>query len=347
MGQSQIRVIFFGAGAKAEIVWEQLLDSPFFNDSYIAFSDNNKQLWGRSFHSFRIIPPYEVNQYSADLFVVTSIYVNEIKKQLIGELGIPSERIFTFEEYKRSCYVKWIYDERYQASKNVNNSFHTDKAIIYTAITGDYDYLKEPLLVNEDCEYICFTNNKKLKSDIWNIEYIRDDELDNMMLAKKVKLFPDLYFKEYETSIWIDGKIQICDDLIGYVKKFGRNQPILSFPHHERKCIYEEAGACLYLHIGHKLEIVKQISDYYSMGYPINNGLYEMGCIVRQHNNELVKRVMREWWNELELYSYRDQISFPVVCWKNDFLPDICSLDIYKNNWLKPHPHNKNRKVRA
>ena len=32
--------------------------------------------------------------------------------------------------------------------------------------------------------------------------------MDNMYLAKKIKLFPDLFVKEYETSIWIDGKFE-------------------------------------------------------------------------------------------------------------------------------------------
>jgi hypothetical protein len=43
---------------------------------------------------------------------------------------------------------------------------------------------------------------------------------------------------------------------------------------------------------------------------------------------------MEEWWKEIEKFSYRDQISFPYVCWKNDFKPDICDQDIYNNEWL-------------
>ena len=137
----------------------------------------------------------------------------------------------------------------------------------------------------------------------------------------------------------MDGKFSIHNDLKKYVEKYGRDKPVLCFPHHVRECIYDEAVACMWFHKGVKEKITHQVSDYYKAGYPFKNGLYETGCMVRRHDDEFVKKIMEQWYEQIENYSYRDQISFPVVCWKNNFVPDICDLNINKNNWLKWHTH--------
>lgn len=336
--RSMERVVFFGAGKQANNLLAYISKPQFRENQYIAFSDNNSTLWGKSIHNLKIISPSKLNQTIADCFVITSPYYEQtIKKQLMYEIGIPDEKIYSFDEYDRKCYTRWQYKKKYgklEGSDNNSSKFDLNKLVIYTAITGDYDKLRTPLFENDNLTYVCFTNNPKIKSDIWNIEYIQDEQLDNRYLAKKIKMNPDLYFKEFETSIWIDGKFEVLGDFRTYIEKYGKDKPILCFPHFQRECIYDEAAVCLCVKKGKKEDIVRQIAGYYEEGYPMNNGLYEMGCIVRRHNDELVKKLMREWEKEVTYYSYRDQLSFPYICWKNDFVPDICNLDINKNLWM-------------
>ena len=332
------KVIFFGAGKQARYFWQYVSEPQFSESQCIAFSDNNSALWGGTFNGLNIISPSKLDQVSADFFVITSPYYEQtIKRQLVYEIGIPKEKVYSFDEYARKCYARWQYKKRYGDSVKFyasNSKFDLKKLVVYTAITGDYDDLRDPLFENKNITYVCFTNNRKLKSDIWNIEYVQDDQLDNMHLAKKIKMNPDLYFKEFETSVWIDGKFEVQGDFRVYIEEYEKKQPILCFPHFQRECIYDEAAICMCVKRGKKEDIVRQIADYYQEGYPVNGGLYEMGCIVRTHNDELVKKIMREWEKEVAYYSYRDQLSFPYICWKNAFVPDICDLDINKNPWL-------------
>ena len=337
------RVIFFGTGGHAEYLWEQITSIPFPQIQYIAFSDNDSSSWGRTIHGIRIIPPYELSEEIADFFVITSLYEAAIRRQLTEEIGIPGDKVYSFSEFKRKCYTEWQYFERYGGgteSGGEQGNFDLKKIIIYTSITGGYDDLHEPLFVDGGVTYVCFTDNRDIRSDVWQIEYIQDDGLDSMHLAKKVKLFPHLYIKGYETSVWVDGKLGIQGDLREYIHLYEKDKPMLCFPHYERSCIYEEAGTCLHYKKGDKETIIRQMSDYYRKGYPVDNGLYEMACIVRRHEDELVKKVMSDWDREIARYSHRDQVSFPVACYDNDFLPDICNLDIHKNKWLKVYTHN-------
>lgn len=85
--------------------------------------------------------------------------------------------------------------------------------------------------------------------------------------------------------------------------------------------------------------MIIQVGDYFKDGYPVNNGLFETGCMVRFHNDDFVKMLMKGWENDVMEYSIRDQLSFPYICWKNGFKPDICDLDVNRNQWLQVEGH--------
>ena len=52
------------------------------------------------------------------------------------------------------------------------------KKCIYTAIIGDYDNLYSSInnVKTDGWNYICFTDNKNLKSDFWKIIYVNKPE---------------------------------------------------------------------------------------------------------------------------------------------------------------------------
>ena len=163
--------------------------------------------------------------------------------------------------------------------------------------------------------------------------------MDDVHLAKRVKLFPNEFLGEFNTSVWVDGKFQIIGDFNEYISTYQYRQPILCFPHFSRNCLYDEAAVCVTSGKGDKRDIIPQVSSYEREGYPFDNGLYEMGCIVRKHNDPFVSNLMEEWWEEVCRFSYRDQISFPYVRWKNGFIPDICDQNLYRNRWLLHKGH--------
>jgi len=343
--QKKKRTIFFGAGKTAVQVWDHILSREYAEDvcDDILFCDNNPELWGTIFRGRPIICPHDIEQYNIEYVVITSIYINEISKQLVTELNVSEDKIITWREYVEIQFAKQAYKKQYGTDyrKSDMNVFLEDKLVVYTAIIGDYDELKNPEYICPDITYVCFTDNKKIKSDVWNIEYITSDGWDNRILARKIKMTPQDYFKDFDTSVWIDGKGQIKDDLRKYIARYGGKESMLCFPHYARKCVYEEQAGCI---MGEKDEIkkiVRQASEYYMQGYPFDNGLYETACIVRKHNTDICVRLMEEWFEEVKKHSNRDQISLPYICWKNSFLPDICDLNIKDNPWIEIKKHKR------
>ena len=78
-------------------------------------------------------------------------------------LGIDFEKVFSLEDYKHKCYADYQYRKRHNSCKKQNAVFDK-RIVVYTAITGNYDELKEPIFIDQNIDYVCFTNNKNIKS---------------------------------------------------------------------------------------------------------------------------------------------------------------------------------------
>ena len=60
-------------------------------------------------------------------------------------------------------------------------NFADKKIVVYTAITGSYDDIITPQVVENDFDYICFTDNPDLKSEFWDIRYMEELDLDGFL----------------------------------------------------------------------------------------------------------------------------------------------------------------------
>lgn len=198
--------------------------------------------------------------------------------------------------------------------------------VCYTCVTGGYDYVRQPIVVSKDIDYVCFTDNMQLKSNIWQIRPI-PNQLNNLSNVKKqriIKICPHKYLKEYDISIWVDGNIEIKADLNEFIQQYDLDKcPFYTRIHPSRKCIYEEAEACIRMKKDNAATIYSQIDKYKKEGYPKNIGMVETCVILRKHNDKICQLIDNYWASELLLHSHRDQLSFNYVCWKMHFLPGI------------------------
>ncbi len=226
---------------------------------------------------------------------------------------------------------------------NYIEDFEKSRLVIYTVIVGNYDTLKTPEFIDENCDYVCFTDNKKLSSEIWQIRLVENDELDNTRFQRMYKVLPHKFLPEYEYSIYIDGNVRIVGSFREFVRQQWKGACLMGLKHPSRNNIYDEATVCINFKKDSSEIIKRQIERYTSEGYKADNGLIVSNIIFRKHNdNELIK-VMEDWWKEIKENSRRDQLSFNYVCWKNHFAYDISDLKCYKSDyWLNPGIHTDN-----
>lgn len=187
-----------------------------------------------------------------------------------------------------------------------------NKTVIYTAIFGGYDKLFEPRVHTDDIDYVCFTDNFKLRSEIWQIELSkRFVYWDSVRSARLIKICPHRFLSEYDLSLWVDGNmiVQKAPDVEGLLN----GNTIALIKHSLRDCLYEEGGVCQQIPKDNYDTIADQLKAYRKKRFPKKAGLYATGVIARKHKDKDLIPRSEEWWNQVSTYSLRDQLSFPVA----------------------------------
>lgn len=222
------------------------------------------------------------------------------------------------------------------------------KIAIYTSIFGDYDTLVENQFQMSGVDYLCFTD-MDLKSNTWKIIKSTPIYQDPNRNAKKYKILPHRYLKDYDYSIWIDGNYSVISDIREIVEK----GDYLAYDHNQshldpRDCVYQEYNAII--HLGYqnagnfkdKPQIMfDQINRYLNEGYPRKNGLTTNGIMFRNHKNPDIVKILEAWWLEIKHNSRRDQLSFDYVAWKNNFRIQYIPGDNRNNQYFNLGSHKK------
>jgi hypothetical protein len=197
------------------------------------------------------------------------------------------------------------------------------KGVVYTCITGGYDDLKDHDFINQDWDYICFTDdcsNDKNGNLKWQVRGFCFDELDDVRNQRWHKLHPHILFPEYQKSIYIDANINILDSRVfdAVDKIIQEEKSIAIRVHPERDCLYDELIACIELGKDNEAIMRSQVELIRADGFPEKSGLFEANIIYRDHHDKLVKTLMEDWWWWIKNYSRRDQLSLTYVAWKNN-----------------------------
>jgi hypothetical protein len=196
---------------------------------------------------------------------------------------------------------------------NKKNSF-----VVYTALFGDYDDLIDPKEDYVGCDFICFTDQEHLESDIWEIRVIEECDLPPNMMNRKYKLLPHLFLSEYEQSLYVDANIGIVGNPLELAKKYLDEHDFAVPKHFARNCIYKESQECVIEGKSKFYETKEQMKLYKQKGYPSEFGLGENNIILRNHNNDNIVKLMNDWWKEINKRTKRDQLSLGYVLWKNN-----------------------------
>lgn len=238
------------------------------------------------------------------------------------------------------------------------NKFKNKKIAVYSAIYGGFDDIKNQPKQTIDCDFIMFTDNKKLfeatNNKTWTIVEDKREVTQNSeklekykktnlsrVVAKYYKCNPHQILSDYDYTIWIDGSAQIktANFVKDLIKKLGKNE-LMVFKHPERNNIYDEAEFCKDWPKYKDLDIIGQVQYYKKSGFPDNYGLSAGGMIVRKNKNLNVKNFNEGWWNENLDWTYQDQLSFEYVVWKTGVKLKRLNLNLWSNKFIEFQGHN-------
>lgn len=315
------------------------------------YFDNDSHKWGYEIvDGIRCEPISSLKKEYAYLLMGGDQFIDEVKGQLAGigakvfityselcALDIVIENFFKGDTYFCSDVEKKkekLINADMRDYPHIPNKNKKDIAV-YTCITGNYDVFKEAEYISDRCDYYLISEKKPddLKFYHWiNIydicpEYV----MDNVRRNRFCKINGDILFEEYQYSIYLDGNILPANDISNYVYKTGKSG-IGIHRHPVRQCLYAEGMQCIRGKKDDELTIRNQMCKYRQEGMPREYGEFECCILVRDNKNILCRLIMRDWWREVYVHSYRDQLSFTYSLWKNGVRADEIG-DLGESRW--------------
>ncbi len=263
----------------------------------------------------------ENTAYGTHLFALLVLQVRILKRQLALQQLRLKNPVLRLSEYKQT------------------KTKRTARVVVYTAISGKYDTLREHSWFCDEWDYVCFTDNNRCSSALWDVRAMDSHHVafrgDPQLRARWYKLFAHRLFPEYQYSIWVDGNIDVCDRFL-QIRAYEciRQKVLMCLARHpSRVCAYDEALACMQL----KKDTIEKIQNTMlflkTQGYPEINGLYETNILIREHNHPRLIKTMEIWWQMLYEFSKRDQLSFCFAHWLDPYtiLPLFHESDTIEN----------------
>lgn len=231
-----------------------------------------------------------------------------------------------------------------------------NRYVIYTIMTGGYDDILQPMVIDARFDYVLFSNDfQETHIGVWQVRPIPAviDLNDNKRLSRYPKSHPETLLAEYDFSLYIDANIQVVDQWVydRFLELAEKDIEIagVRLLLTGRDCIYDHAYDMWLYRNENDDKAIRQLRALYKKGFPTHYGLNENNIIFRKHSYKM-RLVDEEWWRWITNYSFRDQFSYMYCIWKYNipmtyFLP--IGEDSRTSNHVRLIPHdekNINRK---
>lgn len=224
--------------------------------------------------------------------------------------------------------------------------------VVFTVIVGEYDTVKQPLVIDDRFDYVIFSDSLIDDTGIWQVRPINYKTKKNWLKARYPRLNTGLVLSEYEASLYVDGNIRILSQKVydRCIELHSMGVEWASVKHQGREGVYNEINAIVGLGWVHDYDVLDWYKYMRNDGFPDQNGLYEDNIIFRKHT-ENVNDVNAIWWWSIEQYTFRrDQFSLMYALWK---VPEVKTAFFladeenawHNDGWFECVSHNPHKRI--
>ncbi|MBK4346475.1 glycosyltransferase domain-containing protein [Lacisediminihabitans changchengi] len=185
------------------------------------------------------------------------------------------------------------------------------RRVVYTALIGRYEQLNEqPVALETDIEFICFTDDEQLTSKTWNIRLITPRfPLDTIRSARYLKVRGPEILGDYDETLWIDNSVRLRATPNLLLDEWLRETDLAIPGHSWRTSVIGEFDAVAADGYDDPSRVYEQLIHYSTIVPAVLEEVpYWTALLARRRTSE-VDAAMQLWWDHLLRYSRRDQLS--------------------------------------
>jgi hypothetical protein len=196
------------------------------------------------------------------------------------------------------------------------------KAVVYTALVGEYDYLRPVPKGLTDIDFICFTDGSLSENYCerkgWLLRRLPKGTDSSRKGCRQLKSMPQSFLSEYDVSVWLDSNISFKRSIGKLIDEFISSKALVrGFRHPSRSCAYLEAEECIRQGKDAEKNLRSMVDHMRFSGFPERHGLTETNVLFRKHHVKNVEALNEDWSYFLSEFTIRDQISFDYLCWRH------------------------------
>ncbi len=213
------------------------------------------------------------------------------------------------------------------------------RVAIYTVLVGTKEPINNPLQylgtttgTDLQFDFLCFTDNPKLESPVWQMRPFDPGLVPHEKASRLPKARPDEFLPDHRYSLYIDNtvvfkRLPSSQDLRGGALRAFRH-PWRTNPIDEGDVVVREG-----------LDLADVVADqlrFYAKTRPATrlSRLTAGTVLLREHHDPRVRRFGRLWWEQILLFSKRDQLSLDLCaeeagCPIDHFAGDKLNNDLF------------------
>jgi hypothetical protein len=200
--------------------------------------------------------------------------------------------------------------------------------LVYTCVFGGYDRIYPPIRHEDGVDYVCVTDRPDTVPGGWRAHMVDPSSFASPKAANlHYRALAHRVLPGYDGALYMDGNVRRTRPVHRLMADFlAVGSPLGVFAHPLRDRVEEEASVLLTDGpASHKVRdrsmLLRQLQAIRDEGFPDTGGLIETTVMLRNHRHPDLDRVMQGWADEFARWPTRDQISLPVVLWREGVVP--------------------------
>ena len=191
---------------------------------------------------------------------------------------------------------------------------------IVTFMFDNYDLLREPTVVDENLDYYCLTDDKNLKSNVWECIYIPKLDTNTLTGVQKTNIIKNSFYKylpkQYDWWICIDASIRCIGNVSEVIDYLDKNHYDVGFSIHATTTRFMEEYGIWEQIRGLNPKYAEKFKEYARVNdidLEQRSGMIE--CTVKIYkNDEFVLQLIDEIYDTLEKWcNFEDNNDQPYI----------------------------------